>query len=103
MAYVLAYAILEVAMFHEQPKERKVRVFKNGRSRAVRIPSEFDLKTDEVIIRQEKDGLITIHPVKARRSPRELVEWLRAQPLLEEDFPEIEDFPPEPVDLDVPE
>ncbi len=87
-------------MFHDLPKERKVRVFKNGRSRAVRIPSEFDLAGDEVIIRQERDGLITIHPVRQRRSPRELIEWLRSQPPLEEDFPEIKDYPPEPVDLD---
>lgn len=90
-------------MFHGRPKERKVRVFKNGRSRAVRIPSDFDLRGDEVIIRQEDDGLITIQPTRTRRSPREIVEWLRAQPALEEDFPEIEDFPPEPVELDLPE
>ena len=94
---------MEKPMFHEKPKERKVRVFKNGRSRAVRIPREFDLTANEVIIRQEKDGLITIHPAKARRSPRELVEWLRSQPPLDLDFPEIEDFPPDPVDLEAPE
>lgn len=85
------------------PKERHARIFMNGRSRAVRIPSDFDLEGDEVIIRQEKDGLITINPARPRRSPKELVEWLRSQPALEEDFPEIEDFPPRAVNIDFPE
>jgi len=85
-------------MFHELPKERKVRVFKNGRSRAVRIPTEFDLVGDEVIIRQEKDGLITIHAVEKRRSPREVVDWLRAQPPIEHDFPSTDDSDMLPLD-----
>lgn len=85
-------------MFHELPKERKVRVFKNGRSRAVRIPTEFDLVGEEVIIRQEKDGVITIHPVEQRRSPREVIEWLKAQPPIDGDFPEIDDSDLLPLD-----
>ena len=85
-------------MLHDLPKERRVRVFKNGRSRAVRIPSEFNLVGDEVVIRQEKDGLITIHPVEHRRSPRELIEWLRSQPPIDEEFPEIDDSDMLPLD-----
>lgn len=82
-------------------KERKSRIFMNGRSRAVRIPSEFELEGDEVIIRQEESGLITIEPVKKKMTPREVIAWLRTQPPLPEDewLPEIEDLPPRDVDL----
>lgn len=82
---------------------RKVKVFMNGRSRAVRIPKEFDFPGDEVVMRKEEDGTLTLEPVRARRSPRELVEWLRGQPPLKEEVGEIKDFPPEPVELDAPE
>ena len=84
-------------------KERKSRIFMNGRSRAVRIPSEFELEGDEVIIRQEESGLITIEPVKKQMTPRELIEWLRSKAPLGEELPEIEDLPPREVDLDLPE
>ncbi|WP_246072403.1 antitoxin [Martelella lutilitoris] len=73
----------------------------NGRSRAVRIPSDFELEGDEVIIRQEHNGLITIEPVEKKMTPREVIAWLRAQPPLPEEewLPEIEDLPPRDVDL----
>lgn len=82
---------------------KKVSVFRNGRSRAVRIPKEFDFGGDEMLMRQEEDGTLRLEPVRKRLSPRELVDWLRAQPPVEEDIPEIEDFPPDPVDVDFPE
>ncbi|MBP1847005.1 antitoxin VapB [Rhizobium petrolearium] len=85
------------------PKERRAKIFKNGRSRAVRIPSDFDLSGDEVVIRQEKDGVITIHPAKPKRSPGELIEWLREMAPVGKEFPEIEDLPLRPIDLDLPE
>ena len=80
--------------------ERRVKVFKNGRSRAVRIPKEFDFDGDEVIFRKESDGRLTLEPVPRKRSPKGLVEWLASLPPLEEEdqMPEIADFPPEPVD-----
>jgi antitoxin VapB len=34
--------------------ERHVRIFKNGRSRAVRIPKEFDIFGDEAVMREEE-------------------------------------------------
>lgn len=83
--------------------ERKAKVFRNGRSRAVRIPKEFDFEGDEVMIRKEPDGALLLRPLSVKLSPKELVEWLRSQPRLEEDVPEIEDFPPEPINLDNPE
>jgi antitoxin VapB len=84
-------------MIHPVPRERKAKVFKNGRSRAIRIPKDFDLETDEVIIRQGSDGVITIHPA-VKKGLLALLATL--EPLDEEDWmPEIEDFPPEPVDI----
>jgi antitoxin VapB len=79
--------------------ERHVRIFKNGRSRAVRIPKEFDIFGDELVIREE-DGRLVLEPPK-KRDLRDALAWLRAQPPLppDEDFPEIEDLPPEPVDF----
>lgn len=79
--------------------ERRAKVFRNGRSRAIRIPKELDFDGDEVVLRKENDGRISIEPVPKRLSPQELVEWLRSQPPLDVDPPEIEDFPPEPVHL----
>lgn len=74
--------------------ERRVKLFRNGRNRAVRIPREFEFPGDEAIIRQEGDRLV-IEPCR-RKSLRELLEsW---EPLAEE-FPEIEELPYEEVDL----
>lgn len=42
--------------------ERHVRLFRNGRNQAVRIPREFELEGDEAIMRREGDSLI-IEPV----------------------------------------
>ncbi len=81
-------------------QEQRAKVFRNGRSRAVRIPKEFDFEGDEVTIRREADGVLSIVPDRKVMTPAELVEWLRTQPLPDEDFPEIEDFPPPPFDLD---
>jgi antitoxin VapB len=84
-------------MTHPSQRERRAKVFKNGRSRAVRIPKDFDLEADEVIIRQGTDGVITIYPA-AKKGLLALLATL--EPLDEQDWmPEIEDFPPEPVDL----
>lgn len=43
--------------------ERHVRLFRNGRNQAIRIPREFELSGDEAIIRREGDTLI-IEPMK---------------------------------------
>lgn len=39
-------------------KERQVRLFRNGRNQAIRIPREFEFKGNEAIIRKEGDKLI---------------------------------------------
>ena len=74
--------------------ERHVKLFKNGRNRAIRIPREFDFPGDDAIMRKEGDKLI-IEPVR-KLSLLELLDTLEP---IEEEFPEIEDLPPEPVDF----
>ena len=83
----------------DEVRERRARVFKNGRSRAVRIPKEFEFDGDEVTIRKEADGSLTLVPTRRERSPKEILEWLRKQPKLEDaDFPEIDDSDMGPLD-----
>ena len=41
--------------------ERHVKLFKNGRSQAVRIPREFELPGEDVIMRKDGERL-TIEP-----------------------------------------
>jgi len=74
--------------------ERHVRLFKNGRNQALRIPREFELPGEDAIIRKEGQRLI-IEPVP----PKSLLAVLASLATLDEDLPPIEDQPAEPVDL----
>ncbi|MCX7673403.1 MAG: AbrB/MazE/SpoVT family DNA-binding domain-containing protein [Thiobacillaceae bacterium] len=65
--------------------ERRVRLFRNGRNQAVRIPREFELDTDEALIRREEDRLV-IEPVRRQG----LLATLAALPVIEEDFPDVD-------------
>jgi antitoxin VapB len=73
---------------------RRVKLFKNGRNQAVRIPREFELPGEDAIMRREGDRLI----IEAAPATS-LLAYLASLPPLEEDFPAIDDPPPEPVDL----
>ena len=78
--------------------ERAAKLFKNGGSRAVRIPREFKLEGDDVVLTQHGDGVL----VRPRRSNiKALLDYLEAEGPLspEERLPEIADTPPRPVDL----
>ena len=74
--------------------ERHVKVFKNGRNKAVRIPREFEFSGDEAIMRKEGDRLV-IEPVPTK-SLRALLAKLAPLP---EDSPPIVDVPPDAVEL----
>ena len=74
--------------------ERHVKLFKNGRNQAVRIPRDFELPGEDAIIRKDGPWLI-IEPAP----PRSLLAILAMLPSLDEDFPPLEDLPAEPVDL----
>jgi antitoxin VapB len=74
--------------------ERHVRLFRNGRNQAVRIPREFELPGVEAIMRKEGECLV-IEPAP----PTSLLAVLATLKPLDEEFPPIEDSPPEAVDL----
>lgn len=67
--------------------ERHARLFRNGRNQALRIPREFELVAEEVIIQKIGDDLI-IKPIKKEKS---LAILLASWQDLEIDFPDIED------------
>ena len=46
--------------------ERHVRLFRNGRNQALRIPRDFELEGDEAILRKDGDRLI-IEPIRKGR------------------------------------
>ncbi|MFY9973966.1 MAG: AbrB/MazE/SpoVT family DNA-binding domain-containing protein [Chromatiaceae bacterium] len=46
-------------------RERQVRLFRNGRNQALRIPRELELDADEAIVRKDGERLI-VEPVKRR-------------------------------------
>ncbi|MDP6568084.1 MAG: AbrB/MazE/SpoVT family DNA-binding domain-containing protein [Alphaproteobacteria bacterium] len=74
--------------------ERHVKLFKNGRNQAVRIPREFELPGNEAIMRKEGDRLI-IEPTQ----PKSLLAVLATLQPLDEKFPPIPELPIESVEL----
>ncbi len=74
--------------------ERRVRLFKNGRNQAVRIPREFELPGEDAIMRKEGKRLI-IEAVP----PKSLLAVLAKLNPLDEEFPPIRNLPVDPVDL----
>lgn len=73
-------------------ERRNIRLFRNGRNQAVRIPVEFELPGDEAIMHRDGDRLV-IEPVRKRG----LVAFLKSMQPLDESLPEIEDPAPERV------
>ncbi|HEB86599.1 MAG TPA: AbrB/MazE/SpoVT family DNA-binding domain-containing protein [Gammaproteobacteria bacterium] len=70
--------------------ERHVRLFRNGRNQALRIPREFELEGEEALIRKEGDRLI-VEPIRKGR----LLKLLASLEPLEEPFPDVDDdLPP---------
>ena len=80
--------------------ERHVKLFRNGRNQAVRIPREFELPGEDAVMRKEGDRLV-IEPSQTRNDIGALLDAWRKEPPLGpgEDLPQIEDLPAEPFDL----
>ena len=81
-----------------RPKE--VKLFRNNRSQAVRIPVEFELPGERVLIHREGNKLI-IEPVTRPTNAVELLaQWRKEGPLGPQDqFPAINDMPAQPEEL----
>jgi antitoxin VapB len=74
--------------------ERHVRLFRNGRSQAVRIPREFELPGEDAIMRKDGDRLV----IEAA-PPKSLLALLATLKPIDEDFGPIDDLPAEPVNF----
>jgi antitoxin VapB len=72
--------------------QRHVRLFRNGRNQAVRIPVEFELPGSEAIMSKEGDKLV-VEPLRKTGLSALLDSW---EPM---DFPEIEDHPLAPEEI----
>lgn len=73
---------------------RHVRLFKSGRSQAVRIPRDLELPSEDAVIRKEGERLI-IEPAR----PKSLLAVLSTLELLDEELPSTRELPVDPVDL----
>ena len=67
-------------------EKRRARLFRNGRNQAVRIPREFELEAEEVMVRREGANLV-IEPVY----PGGLLELLERLEPLDEEFPDVDE------------
>jgi antitoxin VapB len=74
--------------------QRFVKLFKNGRNQAVRIPREFELPGEEAIMRKEGERLI-IEPAP----PKSLLAVLATLAPLDEDFHPITELAVDPIEL----
>lgn len=73
---------------------RNVRLFRNGRNQAVRIPREFELPGSEALLSREGE-VLTLRPAK----PHSLLAVLRSLEKLNESLPDARDRAPERFDL----
>jgi antitoxin VapB len=80
---------LDIGLEVMMSAQRSVRLFRNGNNQAIRIPIEFELPGNEAIMHRDGDKLV-IEPVRKRG----LLALLKTMKPLDEDMPEIEDWPP---------
>jgi antitoxin VapB len=100
LAYVFGIYKRGSIMPSPSPKPKEAKLFRNNRSQAVRIPVEFELPGDRVLISRDGPRLI-IEPVSKLADMAELLaRWKSEAPLeAEDDFPDIEDMPAMPEDI----
>jgi len=72
-------------------EQRHVKLFRNGRNQAVRIPVEFELPGDEAVMHRDGERLV-IEPVRKRG----LVALLKSMKPIDERFPDVADPVPPP-------
>ncbi|MFL5286825.1 MAG: antitoxin [Rhodopila sp.] len=92
----MAYTKEAKTVSRPNPAPRHVRLFRNNRNQAIRIPVEFELPGSEAIISRDGDRLI-IQPVRKGNLLALLASW---EPL-DEAFPDVDATlqPPGEVDL----
>jgi len=98
LAMVYTDSYQEVRMGSAEKGTTRAKLFRNGRSQAVRLPKAFRFKGREVIIHREGDAVI-LEPIQQRSWPRGYWDRLRE---LQLDF-EVEPMRPELDNVDVEE
>ena len=79
---------------------RKVKLFRNGRNQAVRIPRAFELPGHDAVIRKEGDRLVIESVAPKGPNARLLAVLAGLTPLGHDDrFPAITDPPAEDIDF----
>lgn len=63
---------------------RPVKLFRNGRNQAVRIPREFELPGEDAVMRQE-DGRLIIESASPKKTLAEVLAYLATLEPLSED------------------
>ena len=77
-----------------ETSERHVRLFRNGRNQAVRIPREFELDGDEALMARDGDRLV-ITPIRRKG----LLATLAGLSPLDESIPDIDENLQDPDDM----
>ena len=90
----MAYAMKAKTVPQPDPAPRHVRLFRNNRNQAIRIPVEFELPGTEAIISRDGDRLI-IQPVRKGNLLALLASW---EPL-DEAFPDVDASLPPPREV----
>jgi len=86
---------MSILLAPSKPKEAKL--FRNNRSQAVRIPVEFELPGDRVMIHREGDKLVIEPVTRPTNIVALLAQWRQETPLGPEDqFPLVQDMPAQP-------
>ncbi len=78
------------------PRTRTVRLFKNGRNQAVRIPVEFELPGDTALMHREGNRLV-IEPVRKTG----LLAWLATLEPIDDEFPDFDEGLPPARDINL--
>ncbi|MEH6718579.1 MAG: AbrB/MazE/SpoVT family DNA-binding domain-containing protein [Aurantimonas endophytica] len=78
-------------MATRQEMEKEASVFRDGASQAIRIPEEFEIASDRVMVSRQADGSLLLRPTHRLMSLVETLDWLKEQGPLD-------DFPGDPGD-----
>ena len=90
------------AVSQSDPAPKRAKLFKNGRSQAVRLPKEFRFEGNEVAIRRnESTGEVVMTPVPAEPPSISFDEWFALYDAIPDDASEEEfaKLPPRPKNL----
>lgn len=86
----------------ESEPTRTAKLFKNGRSQAVRLPKEFRFEGTEVAIRRDPEtGDVVLSPPSVTEPPLSFDEWFALYDAIPDGAPEAEfaKLPPRPKNL----